>query len=375
MSTAWRILPVFLLASALAPTGASAIQAHPFNPAWDCAWLLNHVAPLDPKVLDSSRLEPTASFSQISKNWVKLRAELWKDFAYVDAAIDAKRLINAEDWEDALRDMPDSPWFKYGKEPIANFYAVTFLVRRDAGGMDVDGTLLQFFHRWAMRGLPFHGFEGRRLIRRFRNGEITQAELKAYLKRAYDGNEEIAGVRHYKLIGTYRHEAIDEIEHRGSSFDANKNRYFTAEELDAHRKNPYLRVDETSIKPRPEGGFTGVVRYFPAKDVENVVEKVIAERMTKITQLYNRGRPLEELVGEISGLEKDLVSIHPFLDGNGRSIRALTDLLYYRFNLPTPLHPNENDLLFSTVEAIEYVRKEMIKSTNAWIDSAKEGVK
>lgn len=330
--------------------------------------------PLDANLLESARTKETASFAEISRNWTKVRKELWEHFAFVDASIDARRLINVEDWENALRDMPDSPWFKYGKEPIAAFYSVVFLVRRDAGGLDLDGALLQFLHRWAMRGLPFHGFEGRRLVQRFRAGEISSDQLKALLKRAYEANEEIAGVRHNDLIGTYRFDSIDEIEHRGSSFDEKGNRFFTGDELAALRGNKYLRVDEASIKPRSGGGFTGVVRYYPVKDIEKVVEAEIADKVKRLEKAYVSGIPSDELIATVVELEKNLISIHPFLDGNGRSIRAFTDLIYYRHGLPTPLSPNESDLIMSSAEAVEYVRKEMIKSINAWIDSAKRGL-
>jgi hypothetical protein len=353
-------------------TPARASEARPIFPA-HCRQLFLPSTPIEVAALDALRVPDTGRFEEIAANWAKLRALLWKHVIYVDAEVDAQRLINANDWENALRDYPESPWYRYGREPIENFYAMTFLVRNDGAGLDLDSTALAFFHSWAMRGLPFHGFEGRRILRRFRAGEITSEERDILLKRAYEGNEAIAGFPHNRLIGEFRDNSLDDIEHRGSSYDERRNRYFSERELASLRRNPYLRVDEASIRPRPGGGYTGVVRYHAPKGIEGVVEKEINEKINRIQRLTAARRPLAETVAVIAELERNLIAIHPFLDGNGRSIRAFIDLVYQRNGLPAPLRPNEDDLVFGNAEAVEFARREMIRAVNAWIESAKKG--
>ncbi len=338
-----------------------------FGRSWYCPTVLLKRTPLPPGFLESVRLSPSATLEEIRTSWVKVRKAIWADEFLADPYLDARRLINASDWEDALRDTPRFPLYKYGVKPIRNFYALTIFVRTNASGKPVDAHLLRLFHRLAMRDLPFHGFEGRRLLQRHREGKITSKELKQLLRRAYEKNEEIAGVSHDSLRGKFRSDPIDEIEHRGSSFDEFGSRFFTAEELAAHRANPFLRVDEASIRVRAGGGYTGIVRYYPVADVARAVEHEIDQKMEIITNLYDSHAPIDKIVAMIVELEKNLISLHPFLDGNGRVIRALSDLIYSRVGLPPPLRPNENDLLYTTLEAVEYSRKEMIESVNEWI--------
>ena len=51
--------------------------------------------------------------------------------------------------------------------------------------------------------------------------------------------------------------------------------------------------------------------------------------------------------------EKKLISIHPFVDGNGRTIRLMRDLIYTQFNLPPPYLVSENELFMTESELIE----------------------
>jgi ADP-ribose pyrophosphatase YjhB (NUDIX family) len=74
-------------------------------------------------------------------------------------------------------------------------------------------------------------------------------------------------------------------------------------------------------------------------------------------------------VDAILNFQKEIVIIHPFLDGNGRSSRLVTDYLFRVLGLPPPLSPNERDIMSSVLEAREFALGQMRAYLLAYRDS------
>lgn len=240
--------------------------------------------------------------------------------------------------------------------------AVAFVERENAGGLELGPELLQAIHRQAFSGLPFHGFEGRRLALRFERGEIDRSTYDRLRREAFEQNREIAGVPHATLVGRFRDSEIDQIVHQGSSFLPDGTRYFTASELAAMQRNPWIRSGNPPVEFAP-GQFRASFYYHDVKAIDAAVTEVFASARAALANAKTDA----EKVRAIVKLQHDLVSIHPFLDGNGRSIRLLGDLLYQRHGLPPVSRPNNRDLEMTASEAEAEARRGMVAYLNRWL--------
>lgn len=311
------------------------------------------------RIVSHGELAPDASLTEIQAAYRKLESVRRR---LGSPAIDGRRFINQSDWEKALAGDPRQPWKYYGKEVMRDWLSGLRFVQADANGAPLDLELLQKLHRITTQSLPFHGFEGRRIRQRLDRGEITRDEFRTLLVRAYEGNEEVSGVPHAKLRGKLRSEEADQIWHAGSSSQTGVGRVFTAEELTAMRGNAYLRVDEAKLKKVGPDAWDGRAYYTDVSQVEGATRAVLSRANAQL----GRARSPDEALLVIIRLEKDLISIHPFLDGNGRTVRLAGDLLRRRNGLPPPLYPNEADLTMSEADAFEFHRRAMIDYVNEW---------
>lgn len=269
--------------------------------------------------------------------------------------IAAKRLINQEDWERFSRSMKGHTWKAYGEDTMTAWFKGREYILALPPDKKIDSQLLKNIHKVTTEGHKFHGFEGRRIRKRREDGEISQEEFNSLLDRAFKKDEEIAGVSHSLLRGAYRHEPIDQIVHRGSSFNPDGSRYFTKNELEELRKNKYITVNESTIQKTGKDSYTGISYYMDVNKVEESVEQILENTENQIKKAKNLSQVLEIVVT----MSKDLISVHPFLDGNGRTIRLLGDHILSRYNLPPSLYPNESDLTMPLESAVEFHLKGM----------------
>jgi len=79
--------------------------------------------------------------------------------------------------------------------------------------------------------------------------------------------------------------------------------------------------------------------YVPPRLVEQEVQNVIRVAANKLRV----AKDAESYIRTALILNKDLISIHPFLDGNGRSIRLFIDMILAKRNYPLPLTPFEKE--------------------------------
>jgi fido (protein-threonine AMPylation protein) len=338
-------------------TGACAALAFPvraakaeLKPSSLCMSMFRHLG-------DSVELTQDANFTQIREAYQQLLKQR-KRLGH--PGIDARRLINPEDWKTA-KDTP-KPWTFYGRGTMSAWLDGMRFIQADANGAPLTIELLQKVHTIATRGLPFHGFEGRRIRARLDAGEISKEEFRSLLDRAYRQNEAVSGVPHDQLRGVLRREKIDQIWHSGSSRDPAIGRFFTADELARMRKNLYMDVDEANLKEVQPGKWEGRVYYFDVENVERAINIILRRTNFALANEPDQTKKLAQIIQ----METDLLSIHPFLDGNGRSVRLVGDLLRKRIGFPPPLYPNENDLTMTRAEALEFHRKAMIDYVNSF---------
>ncbi|MDE0092637.1 MAG: Fic family protein, partial [Oligoflexia bacterium] len=111
-----------------------------------------------------------------------------------------------------------------------------------------------------------------------------------------------------------------------------------------------ITVDEGSIKQIGENAYTGVARYENVSQVEKAVQNILKASEKQL----EKAKTPKDIITAVVSMEKDLISVHPFLDGNGRTIRLLGDYVLSRHHLPPSLYPNESDLTMSLNKAVEF---------------------
>ncbi len=238
-----------------------------------------------------------------------------------------------------------------------DWYGGVAYVNANAFGKPLSVDLLKEIHKRACANMAFRGYEGRRIAKRLRDGEITKDEFRALLARAYK-DEPISGTNHRSLVGELRSDPIDQLAHHGNQTDMNGRRYMTEAEFQGLSKNPNLSMVPGSMTKESDGKIRAEFRYVDVAKVEATVRDVL----DRTNQSIANGKSVEDKVRAIVTMQRDLLSAHPFLDGNGRTVRLLADLLYNRIGLPHPARPNERDLEMSIEEATEFVRSQMIRT-------------
>jgi hypothetical protein len=237
--------------------------------------------------------------------------------------------------------------------------AINF-IEKNANNRQVSVDLLKDIHKLACQHMVFYGYEGRRILLMKKQGKLTDEQFRKLLHRAYGNNESVSGVDHQTLVGKFRSDIIDQLSHNGSSFDSNGKRYFTELEFSSISKNEYLELTPDSYILEADGKIRAEFKYYDVSKVEKATTKLLDQTNKTI----DANNSLDIKVQAIVKMQKDLASIHPFLDGNGRTIRLLADLLYQRIGLLPPLRPNKRDLEMSTEEATNFVRSQMINYFN-----------
>lgn len=230
-------------------------------------------------------------------------------------------------------------------------------INADAFGQPLSLDLLKEIHKRACENMAFRGFEGRRIAKKFKDGEISKEEFRALLNRAYK-DEAVSGTDHKKLVGELRSDPLDQLAHHGNKTDANGRRFMTEAEFAGLSNNPNLSLIPGSVTKEPDGKIRAEFRYLDVAKVESAVKEILERTNSKI----KTAKTLEEKVRVVVTMQRDLLSAHPFLDGNGRTVRLVADLLYNRMGLPHPARPNERDLEMPIDDSVEFIRQQMIKT-------------
>lgn len=211
---------------------------------------------------------------------------------------------------------------------------------------------------------------------------------------------------HNQLIGKFRSDPLDELQYvhsntitieginqadlitAGPVFTIDELKKLTQNEkfgeigedgaVNFENLNPLLDIRQGTIHPyrgsnrllysKAAGGrydgeaFHAVIFYTPVPKVDSAVRGAFQSFQQKFASLQSADPERKNITAWIDlivELQRHIVMIHPFLDGNGRSSRFLTDFLFGVIGLPPPLYPNEQDLVGSAEDSREFALKAM----------------
>lgn len=318
---------------------------------------------VSPVVADDARLTSCSNTLSLVEsslrskdlNALKRRhAETLRQSEHFFEDLEARRLINAGDWQSVRATMGKEAHLAYSAQTFESWRKASELAK-STGNSPITAELLQRIHERSMEGLPFHGFEGRRLIAKHESGEIDAPTLKEQLRQTYTDNANPSGVNHKSLAGRFRWDPLDDIKHNGSSFTEEGRRYFDSQELEAARQDKQMRVIESSVKEIAPGRFVADSFYTPPQKVKQEVERVIE----RLNQDLDKAQGDHEVILAVARMQKELIIIHPFLDGNGRTVRLLRDFVLQRHGFPPPVLLREQEITLSVSEIADDIQQGM----------------
>lgn len=265
-----------------------------------------------------------------------------------DRSADAQRLINASDWQRARKNLGGEADLVYSQRTLNAWNNARQFTLQHSGD-SLTPELLGKLHGVAMKDLPFHGYEGRRLLKRYKSGEIDHATFKKMLSDVYKRDANPSSTDHSSLAGLYRQDPLDDIRHAGTSIREGVGRYFTEAELRAVRKNPLMRIDESSVRKIGPGEYEATAYFTPPAKVQSEVSRVF----NNLNKDLQKARDDDDVIRAVAKMELELIVIHPFLDGNGRTIRLFRDMIFDRYGLPPAALIREEEI---TTSLDDYVR-------------------
>ncbi|MBS1961924.1 MAG: Fic family protein [Bdellovibrionales bacterium] len=207
----------------------------------------------------------------------------------------------------------------------------------------VDVNFLKQIHKDSMKDSYFWGYEYRRLKQAIVEKKVDPVAANAALKKLETTPVPFTGTDHNTLLGVFRSEAVDNWNLQPDHVLPGGQKYFTASEMKEIKSSRYLELVPESVKEISPGKFTAKVSFTSSSRVESAVNEIIDRTNKGIAS----GTPQAKLETIARGIQ-DLMSVHPFIDGNGRSIRFFADAWFTRSGFPTPYLISEEDLLLST---------------------------
>lgn len=271
-----------------------------------------------------------------------------------------QHLYNPIDWKKNTKRIKAGLDPLYGKITEEDYLKAFSWVNALPSDTVVNSFLLKRIHELACQRTFFQGFEIRRIRDQIKKGRIDPKKYKSLEQRIYKHHQALSGFDHRTLAGAFRSMPEDQIPFSRFDTAADTLPKFDRKKWELVRASPYLEVRKID-RSLPDGSVYALVNYTSPERVAAEVDAVLAQVEGSLDQV----KTIDEKVRAIVQMERDLISIHPFHDGNGRSIRLLRDLLYRRIGLPPPLHSFDKDLDISLEELIEIERAEMVRFLQA----------
>jgi Fic family protein len=103
--------------------------------------------------------------------------------------------------------------------------------------------------------------------------------------------------------------------------------------------NTMLGTVDSSTGAFRKGNVTAGISYFPNFDK---VESLTKDLLTKLTDTMVTGLSMDQQLSLSFDAHFNLVSIHPYYDGNGRTSRLLMNYIQAYYNLPLAIVRSEN---------------------------------
>lgn len=275
--------------------------------------------------------------------------------------IDGRRYHGNIPWNEAISSGNLKPWLQYGKhgyEDWVNANNWIFDRAKDSRSITIEDYAQ--IEKLALKQHYYSAFEKRRINEAVTKGTLSQVDAKMLIDKINNGIEiNFSGIDHSTLPGSFRWDPLDEFVHNGEFMLPDGTRYLTEEEIEIARKSKLLKVIKESLIPIGSGRYLGTIEYPRIVDLKRLVES----SFEKFNQNIAKSKDLEQKVRVILDLRTELLTIHRSIDGNGRTIRLLTDLLFIRIGLPPPIHLVHQDIFGNP----EDIYKKTVIGMNAYL--------
>jgi hypothetical protein len=264
-----------------------------------------------------------------------------------DPLVDYQRLVHPRDWARGQKEHPDAPWKVYDLKTMNDWRLAEEFVRKNADDMELGPGLLKKIHSITARHLFFFSYEARRIKLAYKRGTLSFGQARQALLDLEEGKA-YTSKPHSELAGTFRTERPDFLVNFGDQ-RVGANRFFTPEQIARYKQNPYFHVAAWTRESVGNDGVRLPITLVPPAEVESAVSAAYDRAKRDIAASQTD----EQYLAAVLKLEQALISIHPFIDGNGRSIRLQSDLLLRRRGIPPPLHPKDGDFTATPEELYE----------------------
>lgn len=267
-------------------------------------------------------------------------------------AADLLRMQSRARYEAEVQKQNENPLSVYPEKGIQAYSeALKFVHTAAQNKQTLNIDLFKTIHKHALKGHIFEGYYRRRVRDMYNKNQISEreaAERIADISKYIDAQNEL-------LPGTFREQALDNFVMTGLRTDEKGNYYYTKEDLYAVSINPYFRLEMGSVRESAPGRYEANVLLMPVEKVEAQVRTVLQKAREELDYAKND----YEYMMAVLKLQQALISIHPFQDGNGRTVKLLSDFLYLQRGIAPPLHPITNDYSLTLGELYRETVQEM----------------
>ena len=263
----------------------------------------------------------------------------------------------------ALQDGVDAQRFSklhFGKES-ADYVDWVQAHQRFVMGADsysISLNTLQDIHSVVSRRQFYSGFERRRIREDFRLGKLTEKEALDSLMKV-DAGVSYTGVDHSGFAGKLRKDPVDNFVYTG---EPSVGEGISGSDFRGMSANPFFWLDPKSVKRLPNDEYEATFHYVPPKEVESITRLVIERAAIGLESATSD----KQYIQTTAILMRDLATIHPFLDGNGRSIRLFGDMILAKRGLALPLRPMKEAGLSEYTDDVETIAREMANQMRQW---------
>jgi hypothetical protein len=303
----------------------------------------------------------SSRLAALKARYLALPASAKVDFLY---PMTPRRFIDREHWDrvEVGESTPweELPWHAYGTATIKDFkdaqkVAIDLSYRGLAEFLTADN--LRRIHKESTRNHFFTGYEIRALKRDLQSGLITREVFEAKRKSVLSEKANVTGKDHAELRGTFRSISPDEdIVDVGDVRTPSGERFHSIGYLERNRRNPLFVVHDDGPAESASDLRKGRIEYVRSSEVAGVVESVLSAAKRRLPTAQESEF---EAVVLYANLVHRLISIHPFRDGNGRTIKIFAEQVLRSTGLPFPSDPISTDAEMSLVEFVEAITDSM----------------